>query len=208
MPAQFTLNWDNTAISGSGNVTGQTVSYRKKLVGGSFITTGFTPANNLAKTVNSATTPNTLSFNGIYEFQVVTLCTINGPTPNSNGIIEQISFACLTPTITFTDVTGRIVLNITGLDISRARFTLKKTSDNSIITGPININPVGSTITADATGLTSNTGYYWEHELYTTVNGVEVISSAVAYLNGVCTTSFTTLTTVSCPAPDTLVVTN
>lgn len=208
MPASFQLNWDNTAILSSGNTTSQIAAYRKKLTGGAFIITGFTPPNNMAKAVNSALTDAIGDYNSIYEFKVDAICAVNGPIINSNGIREQIAFFCLVPTFTTTDVKSTIVLNIASLNITKARFTLRKQSDNTIVYGPIIVNPVGSIITAESGVLLPTTIYIWQTELYSVINGVEVVSSAVGYLNAVCSNEITTLATVACPAPNTLIVTN
>lgn len=207
MSVQFTLNWDNTTVVISGNSTGQIASYRKKITGGAFLTTGFTPANTLAAVVNSVVSPNTLDENCIYEFKVETQCTINGPAINSNGIIEQIAFNCTDSDTTETDVASTIVLNVAGTDIIKARFTLKLVSDGSIISGPNIVARVGNSITGTAIGLTPETGYRWEFELYAMINGVLVISSNATYLDDVCAGTFNTMATVECPAPESLEVT-
>lgn len=182
---QFNLTWFNTAVIINPNATGQRALYRQKSVGGSFISTGFTPANDLPKFASASTSP-VLAANTIWEFRVQAICTEGGPTNNDNGIIEAIKFACLTPTLAKTTTTATITLNITGLDITKARFVLHKDSDNSVVSGPTIVNPSGSAISLNVTGLTPDTVYYWMVELYSTVNGVEVISSAVSQLGAPC----------------------
>lgn len=184
--AQFTLNWDNTAVLAHPNSTGQRASYRQKSVGGAWITVGFTPTNDLPKTATTTDSPNSLLTNVVYEFKIESLCTVGGPTINDNGIREAIEFACITPVTGVTETTSTITLDVTGLDITKARFTLRKASDNTIVYGPTTVNRIGDSIMLQAVGLTGSTNYYWQVELYATVNLIEVISSQVNYLGVVC----------------------
>lgn len=194
------LNWTPSI---TGNVTAQRASKRKKAVGGAFDTTGFTPANNMGTGVSSATT--TVLNNIIYEFKIENLCTTGGPTLNNNGIIEQIKFACILPAITRTSTTININISLVGLDITKVRYVLKKQSDSSTI-ATHTINKVSDNVPDTFTGLDPATGYYFTIEMYTTINGGEVISSNVAYLNAVCggnVTGYqisTDIETVSCLA--------
>lgn len=208
--AQFTLNWDNTDLLTEPNVIAQRALYRRKSTGGTFISAGFTPANDLPTSATTTTSPVLLN-NVIYEFKIQTLCTVNGPTTNSNGVQEQIAFACITPEITSNDTSSTIVVNCAGLDITKIRFTLRKTSDDSIVYGPVIKLPIdaGNVFTDTASGLDSDTEYYWEYEFYSTVNGIEVISSSVSYLGAVCGAYPGDTTPVTnCTAPEDLVVTN
>lgn len=183
--AQFTLQWDNTDILANPNNINQRASYRQASVGGAWITAGFTPANDLATSVTSVLSP-VLTNNVVYQFIVQSVCTQNGPISNDNGIIEQIGFSCIEPGIEYTDETSTILVNLASTDISKVRFVLRKSSDNSIAYGPITVNRVGNSAQAIATGLTADTSYYWQTTFYATVNGVEVNSSAAEYLNSVC----------------------
>lgn len=183
--AQFTLTWDNTAVLANPNATAQRALYRLKAVGGAFISAGFTPANDLAKTAITSTTP-ALGSNIVIETKVQSICTLNGPTDNDNGIQEVIDFSCIVPTLTKTSTTADASLDVTGTDIIKATFTLRKSSDNSIVSGPTVISRSVNTIATGATGLTGSTNYYWQVELHATVQGVEVKSSSVNYLGTVC----------------------
>ena len=183
--AQFTLNWFAAPVMVNPNATGQRAVYRQKSIGGSFLTTGFTPANDLPKTQESVTSP-VLANNIIWEFKVQALCTEGGPIDNDNGIIEALKFFCIVPTVTFGAEDSTISINKTGLDITKARFVCKLQSNNAIVFGPVTANPVGNGISATATGLDANEDYYWEYELYSTVNGIEIISSASGQLNDTC----------------------
>lgn len=184
--AQFVLNWFAAPVMVNPNSVSQRALYRQKSVGGSFISTGFTPTNDLPTTTQSTTSPN-LGTNIIWEFKVQAICTEGGPTDNNNGIVEGLKFECLTPNIATTTITtATIVLNISGLDITKASFTLHLTSDDSVVYGPVVVNPSGSAITTTATGLTPDTEYYWEYTLYSTVNGVEIQSTSVEQLGVAC----------------------
>lgn len=184
--AQFTLNWINTAVLASANATGQRASYRKKSVGDPWITAGFSPANDLTTADVTADSPNSLDENCVYEFKVECLCEEGGPTINDNGIEEGIVFECLVPNTSQSETGASISLDVTGLDITKGRFTLRLAADNSIVSAATIVNRIGDTITRTVTGLTSGTNYYWQFELYATVNALEVISSSPSYLGSVC----------------------
>lgn len=172
---QFRLTWDNSAVLSNPNATGQRTNYRKKSTGGAFITTGFTPANDLPKTATTADSPVLLD-NTIYEFKVQSLCSVSGPTDNDNGIQEELHFVAINPTLTKTQTTATASISVTELDITKARMTLKKTSDNSVA-GTQSPVPSAGVISATISGLTANTAYYFQIELYTNLNNVETISS-------------------------------
>lgn len=204
--AQFILGWDNTGALAQPNAIGQRVSYRRKDVGGTWLIAGFSPTNDLPVAAITATSP-VLTNNVVYEFKVETLCTINGPSANSNGLIEQIGFACFAPIVSFTDIASTITFDITNLNITKMRFTLRKTSDSSIVNAPTVVVAAGNFISRTVSGLTASTGYYWEVEYYAYLNVVEVISSDVSYLNVKCGPfSFTTAAPTTCPAPEDLSV--
>lgn len=197
----FTLNWDNAAVLISANAIGQRAGYRRKDVGGSWITAGFTPANDLLKTAITALSPDLL-VNVVYEFRVQGICTTGGPTINTNGVQEQIGFECITPTTSQSDIAATASINTTGLNITKVRFTLRKTSDNSIVSAATTVTVVSNLAQRTATGLTASTSYYWQIELIAVIDGIEVFSSAGAYLGGVCG-PYTVVTTApaACPAP-------
>lgn len=178
--SQFTLRWDNTDVNASTNSINQKLQYRYKSVGGLFIDSTI-----IDKTVNTVDSP-ILNDNKIIEFKVQCLCTANGPTDNDNGIIENIGFVCINPTITKTDIQSTITLDVTGLDITKARFTLKKSSDNSLIGLPVIVDKVGTTIATTQTGLVTATNYYWQIELYANINNTEVKSSDLGFLEIPC----------------------
>jgi hypothetical protein len=206
----LTLNWDNTAVNASSNATGQRASKRIKSVGGAFQTSGFTPTNDMAKSVNEADA--TVTDNRVYEFKIEALCLTGGPIANTGGLKEGIVFACIVPSFTVSESTIQVVLNVLNTDISKARIILKKQSDDSTV-GTITPNTVSNTITANFTGLDASTDYYVTIELYATVGGVEVISSDENYLNDVCGGDVegyqvSTNSAPSCPAPTTLTVSN
>jgi hypothetical protein len=173
--AQFTLSWNNADVVASSNVINSRALYRYKTVGGVFVNTGFTPSNDLSKTVITVDSP-VLDDNKIVEFKVQSICTVNGPTDNDNGIKELIGFLCIVPTITKTETTGTIVISTVGLDITKVKFTLRKASDDTIVGTPTTVNVVASSASDTKTGLVGATNYYWQTELYATVSNVEVKS--------------------------------
>ena len=67
--AQFTLNWFAAPVMVNPNATGQRALYIQKSIGGSFLTTGFIPSNDLPKPQESVTSP-VLSNNIIWEFKI------------------------------------------------------------------------------------------------------------------------------------------
>jgi hypothetical protein len=197
--AQFTLNWDNTDILSSSNNLSQIASYRQKSVGGSWISSGFSPTNPMTKSIASAQTP-VITSNIVYEFKVDCTCTQGGPVQNDNGIIENIGFACIVPTIENTDTTSVVTINLAGTDITKVTFTLRKSSDNTVKHGPITVNRIGTIASTVASGLVASTGYYWQITLIASVNGLEINSGLPNYLNSVCGPY--TLTTDSAPIQD------
>lgn len=180
MSVQFFLIWDE--LPTSSNALGIIALYRRKSVGGSFISAGFTPSNTMAKTVVSATSPVLLD-NVIYEFIVQTTCTDNGPTNNSNGIQESINFTCILPVIVHTSTQVTATIDVTNTDITKAKFTLKKVSDNSIVSPATVITRMGNSIVATAIGLTAATAYYWQINLYSIINGIETIGATCSPYN-------------------------
>jgi len=185
--ATFVLNWDNSLVLAEPNAINQRASYRIKTTGGAFITAGFSPANNLATSAITTTLAGATD-NKIYEFKIEALCTAGGPTMNDNGIVEQIVFACVSPSsLTQTSTTVTISLDMTATDVTKVRFRLRRQGDGSLVQTITTICPgaIGTT-SANFTALSPNTAYYITAEFYCTINGVEVISSSSDYLNAVC----------------------
>jgi hypothetical protein len=183
--AQFTLNWFAAPVMVNPNSVGQRALYRQKSVGGSFASTGFTPTNDLSIVAQTTTSPN-LGVNRIWEFKVQAICADGGPTDNNNGVIEAMKFACIIPTVVHGATESTVTINKLGLDLTKAEFTLRLDSNDAIVFGPVTSMPVGNGISATATGLNGNTDYYWEYKLYSTVNGIEIISTATNQVNSLC----------------------
>lgn len=184
--ATFTLNWDNSLVLAEPNAINQRASYRVKSVGGPYLTTGFTPANDLATT--DVTTSRTGTENTVYQFKIEAICTAGGPTPNDNGVVEQIVFECIDPI--FTDITSTeftVTVPTSTTDMTEIKFDLRLQGDGSLVDTITSISPgnLGDTI-AIFTGLTPNTAYYLEMTYYATINGVLVASDSVDYLGDVC----------------------
>ena len=73
--ATLTLTWTpNITV----NVINQRAYYRRKTTGGAFLTTGFSPSNDLS-TAASTTDKGSLLDNVVYEFKVANICTDGGP---------------------------------------------------------------------------------------------------------------------------------
>lgn len=178
--AEFTLIWKNTDLMTSTNSLSETALYRYKSVGGTYINAGFTPANNLNTDVNTVDSP-VLDNNRVVEFKISTNCTASGPTDNDNGVQEAMEFNAILPTITKTDSSSNITIDVTNTDINKARFTLRKSIDNSIVSQVI-VDKIGTSITLNKTGLDYNTNYYWQTELYSVLNNVEIKSSDMDYV--------------------------
>lgn len=204
------LAWDNSAVLANPNATEQIAYKRKKSIGGAYDILAFTPANPMATSVSAAVAA--VLDNIIYQFKVEATCTAGGPVPNINGVQEGIEFACINPVLTSDNLSVSVAINVTGLDIIKARITLFKASDNSVVGGPSVVNTIANSINKTFIGLLASTDYYIKYEFYANVNGVEVVSSSAAYLNALCggnSGAFSTSTTTdpSCPAPASLVVT-
>jgi hypothetical protein len=196
---EFTINWDNADLLGNTNNTGQKAFYRRKSTGGAFI-----GSNILPKTLNTVSSPILLP-NVIYEFKVEAICTEGGSLINGNGVVEALGFICLEPEIEFTHNTSDVAVDITETDISKIVFTLKKSSNNTVVGTPItSLKGVGSQITATIAGLTPSTSYYWETVMYATVGGQEKVSTVCGPYNFVTDDYIAPI----CSAPLSLVVSN
>lgn len=195
--------WDNAAVLASINTTAQRASKRLKSVGGAYDTLGFTPTNDMAKAVNAASV--VVIDNNIYEIILQAICVNGGPVDNGNGPKEGIIFACILPTFSTTHNSVDVILNLINTDIHKIRVKLRKQSDNSLV-GTFIASRSVNTATATFAGLPASTAYWVEIEFYAIVNGVEVISSDVFYLNAVCGSNIpayqvTTAAPPVCPAP-------
>lgn len=177
------LRWRDDLVV-TANTIGYRASKRIKTVGGAWITTGFSPINDLAPNVFE--TQATVTANKVYELKVEAICTTGGPTINNNGVQENIKFECITPDLTSDSENVSVSINLAGTDITKARLTLRRQSDNFIVGGPTIVNNVADAIAHTFTGLTPGISYYLTVEFYATVNAIEVISSSIDYLGGVC----------------------
>lgn len=179
--SQFTLEWITDDIVNNTNCLTQTAMYRYRLVGGAYISAGFNPSNPLAKSVSTTDSP-ILDNNKVIQFRIETECAASGPSYNDDGVEENIEFAEIIPTVSKTENTATASLDVTGTDITKAKFTLRKASDNSIVGIPTIVNRVNDAISFSQSSLSSNTNYYWQIELYATVNNVELVSSNSDYI--------------------------
>jgi hypothetical protein len=171
------LNWDNTALLANPNVLVVRALQRQKVIGGTFYTTGFIPANDLAPSLTS-TEFTAYVVNKIYELKVQSICSSGGPTDNSNGIQEGIVFDCLpmvidVPSDPSTEFDGYVDLGTT--DIEGIKYTLKKQSDSSIVEPETDSPAIDGASGISYTGLDPDTDYYIDGVFYATINGVEVL---------------------------------
>ncbi len=160
--ATIDLNWDNTAVNASGNVTGQRASKRIKAVGGAWSTSGFMPANDMAKAVNY--TSANITSNRIYEFKIETLCSVGGPIINDNGIKEGIVFECAGGFSSEPGTSGQLKAKITGFNVSvpdfnKVKFALYDASNTTLLATSPELNN-SSVIQYIFTGLTPLTEYF------------------------------------------------
>jgi len=184
------LNWNNINVTG---VLGLLVraSKRIKAIGGAWDTSNFTPANDMANTVNE--TDADVVNNKVYQFKLESICSGGGITPNLNGIQENIYFACTGAVHSQTHNTVLITVTTTNCDWSKIRVTIRLTADDSLIDSEDVVVPVGAgSVAAYFSGLTPLTSYYYEVEMFASVNAGEVNSSGGAYLGDPCfSTEFT-----------------
>lgn len=178
--ATIDLSWDNTAVNASGNTTGQRASKRIKAVGGAWSTSGFVPANDMAKTVNSAVA--TITGNRVYEFKVEALCVVGGPTINDNGIQEGIVFECIGGAesdggVNSGDLRFRVVdFDTNAPDINFVKFALYDSTNTTLLQTTAAL-PNSANIEHTFTGLTPGEVYVVRVIYGALVNGVQTWSS-------------------------------
>lgn len=189
--AIFNLTWSNVALLGNSNVTGQRAEYRRKTTGGSFISAGFSPINDLPTSAIEASSP-VLADNVVFEFKVSSLCTVGGPTINDNGVREAIKFVCPVTTATATDST--VTVSVTGLPVDITQVIFNRG------TGAVPKTVSGGSASHTFVGLSHSTIYTITTQVVAVVNGGEVTSALS------CNTSATTSAPSACTAPQNLVV--
>src|SRR5690348_4808141 len=156
--AQFKIKWFNAAVLSNPNSISQRVVYKRK-TDTDWLSTGFTPSNDLPKTATEVTSP-VVADNVVWQFKPQVVCQ-NGVVDNDDGVKEALKFSCFVPVLAKTYNSATITVNITGTDISKARFTLKKTGDNTVVYGPVTVSPVSNSIsTSSGAILDPATSYY------------------------------------------------
>jgi hypothetical protein len=195
----FNIGWDNTSILTNDNITAVRVVYAiSNTVGGwgAFISNaGITPANDILKTIKTATITIT-PFNTKIRVKVQSICSQGGPIDNEDGLEEGIVFQCITPTITNTHNSSTISINLSTTDITKVRLSVKRDSDNAVLVPLTIVNRANNAATFTATSLVAQTNYTWNIELYAdlSVDGdvTTVISSDIKYLGVACLAPFKT----------------
>ena len=216
--ANIFLSW---VPANNANATGQIAKAIAKINGSTpNITTQFSPSNTMIKTVSS-TVFSTINTNMVYRFTIETICSVGGPTPNTNGVQEEIVFECVNPTALTGDITNntykaRVIKGIYSIvdgvsyaipvsSIQGVEYTLYNAANTVLISGPALgvLTGTGSNeaYTHTFTGLVASTGYTLRLVLLSIVNGVLVRSDSPSYLNGPCVSVInTTATAPSCIA--------
>lgn len=187
--ASFTLEW--TPIISS-NVSSQRAYYRRKSTGGTFLTTGFIPSNDLS-TSDSTTVKGSLLDNVVYQFLVANICEEGGPTFDSSSATEMIVFSCAggidietemdSVTINYSNLPEDI--NFIKVTVNSMQVTLAVTDGEASITFP---------------GLTPNTEYTVETVFGAILNGVQIYDTDIT-----CSEEFTT-DAAPCDEPTNLIV--
>src|ERR1044072_122879 len=187
--ASFTLNW--TPII-TGNVSAQRAYYRRRSTGGTYLTTGFTPSNDL-NTAATSTTKAGLLDNVVYQFLLANICEEGGPTFSDSSATEMIVFSCAgdtdiettfnSATINYTNLPQDI--NFIKVTVNSMQVTLAVTNGEASITFP---------------GLTPDTEYTVDTVFGAIVNGVQVYDTSIT-----CTEDFET-SPAPCEEPTELLV--
>lgn len=155
---QVKLTW--TMASGT---TGQVLQYR--LVGASTWTDITILNTDPNVTFNSTTNVYTYTFqtgtllnNKIYEFQILAACT--GGSTQASNLVTKYNIVC--PSVTVTPASTSASYSIpaaTNTDFTKYEVTVYRTSDNAVIGSTVTYTSLGSTITANITGLAQTTAY-------------------------------------------------
>lgn len=209
----FTFDWDNTALATDSNVIGQRISFRPKDTLGAWHTAGFTPSNDINKTIHHAINP-LIADNLIYQFKLETICGVGGPVISNNDIQEQITFQCVEPSYTYLiqGVPGFLETDITISlhnldDVNSVDLLIRKVSDDSLFRGPYTMAVINGSLEQDiSTNIDQSTYYYIQTRYRAFVQGVQVYSDSSNYLGAWCSsqsfiapTSNTTTTTTTLP---------
>lgn len=137
-------------------VTSQIISARKK---GDipWLTTNFTPSNNLGAAVNTATYTNA-DGNTIYQFKINSVC--GGSTSTDSAVAEGINFQCL-PEVNVLLGSNNISVLVENIpsDITKLVFYLFASNGTTVVQISPEINISGGDAAYNFTGLTLSTTY-------------------------------------------------
>ena len=144
--AQAVLNW---TPAGGTNSTGQKVEYKK------YNDSTWIEAASVGASISTYTISSLLD-NTIYDFRVINICQVGGPTPATMD--QKIRFVC--PTVTLTPTYNQIGYSFThvGAGITKYVIELLDSAGVTIIATDTVATP-GSTVSGNFTGLNSTTGY-------------------------------------------------
>lgn len=205
--AIITLNW----TPGTGASNGQRASAIAKVNEntGNYMTTGFNPQNTLAAGASS-TNFSTSNTNIVYKFKVENLCTNGSIIPNTNGLQEEIVFACIPPSFKSTDTTdttytARILkgayTQVDGINYPNTISSISNIEYTLYDGVTIKEGPVAGTLTGTGSSeafvytfqnLTPGHTYTLKYVLKAFVNNLEIRSDNSTHLGVACTYSVTT----------------
>jgi hypothetical protein len=139
--------------SGGSNSTGQEVQYKK------LSDTGWTLVATLGPSASALTIPG-LDPNTVYQFRVVNVCAIGGPTVSS--IHEAANIVCTTLTVTsVSHSTINYSFPRPGGDVTAADVRLF-TANGSVQVAIVSYNALNPTVTGSFSGLSPSTDYRLE----------------------------------------------
>lgn len=171
-----------TWIAASGvNVIDQAVQYKLRTA------SAWTTATTLSAGA-TANTINGLNPNVIYDFRILTNCSVGGPTPSS--INSNIQTTC--PAVTLTPTTTGISYSFSnvGGSVTQYKLELLNNTGTSVLQTKTESAPFASTVTNTFTGLTQGTNYQ-----------VRITVIAQEFSRGCNPQAISTSVPESCPTP-------
>lgn len=163
------------------NVSDQDVQYKQR-TSAIWVTSTTVSAGTASHTING------LSSNAIYDFRVLTNCTVGGPTPSP--VYSTTQTTC--PAVTLTPTATSIGYSFTplGSAVNQYKIELLSGTGTQVLQTKIENAPFASTVTNTFTNLTQNTNYQ-----------VKLTVIAQEFTNGCSPQSTSTSAQQSCPTP-------